>query len=85
MSTTRPKVGIVVSLCDAQTDHHHVASIANRQIGRSLNRIAQEIKAIHEAQKTVDTHIEYAEEANGKVRALRPSVSGRRTDLGEAA
>lgn len=81
----KPEQSVVTSMLDAAEDHLGVVDTATMQVGRTLGQIARMLKSLEEPLKTIDTHREYALEAVCEVRALRPSIRGRRTDLGEVA
>lgn len=81
----KPEQSVVTTMLDAAEDHLGVLDTAVIQLGRTLSRIGRDLKSLEGPMRTIDAHREYALESVCQVRDLRPSIRGRRTDLGEVA
>ena len=84
---SKPDQSVVAPHLDAIDDHLHQVLSAHMQLARSASRMVNEFKTWQAALRVVESHTEYAVAANDNVRALRPTIRGRRRDLvaGEAA
>ena len=83
--STKPEISVAAALLDAAEDHLHQVDVARITLARSATRIVAELKTWETALRTIDANQDHARDAIGELRALRPSIRGRRHDLGRAA